>query len=190
MPHSINVAPANIVNGIDVDDVQHLIEQVKTDPANGMTHWSVSSAWQGGTRSRAKVQSYGIGGVTVPRTFTIETDEPAELGGSNQYANPQEYLIAALNACMTVGYAALCALHGIRLEKLEIVTEGDIDLRGFLALEKGVSPGYDTLRTRVIVKADATPERLREIHEMVMATSPNVHNITKAIQIEAALLVE
>ena len=26
-------------------------------------------------------------------------DEPLELGGSNRFANPQEYLISALNAC-------------------------------------------------------------------------------------------
>ena len=33
---------------------------------------------------------------------------------------------------MIVGYTALCALQGITLQKLEITTEGDIDLRGFL----------------------------------------------------------
>ena len=35
---------------------------------------------------------------------------------------------------MMVGYVALCALQGITLERLEIQTEGDIDLRGFFWL--------------------------------------------------------
>ena len=78
----------------------------------------------------------------MPRQFTIDIDEPYELGGSNRHANPQEHLLAALNACMMVGYVAQCSLRGITLEKLEIESEGDIDLRGFLGLDPAVSPGY------------------------------------------------
>jgi len=65
----------------------------------------------------------------VPRRFSIDIDEPCELGGSNRFANPQEHLLAALNACMTVGYVAQCAVRGITLESLEIETDGEIDLR-------------------------------------------------------------
>ena len=32
--------------------------------------------------------------------FAIDIDEPFEIGGGNAYANPQEYLLAAMNACM------------------------------------------------------------------------------------------
>jgi hypothetical protein len=47
-------------------------------------------------------------------------------------ANPQENLIAALNACLTVGYVAQCAVRGITLESLAIETNGEMDLRGYL----------------------------------------------------------
>ena len=121
---TVSSSPGNIVNGIDTDAVHTLIDEVDSDPMKGMTHWRVASAWQGGTHSRAQVDGFAIGGVNVPRRFAIDIDEPFELGGGNAYANPQEYLLAALNACMIVGYAALCALQGITLEKLEITTEG------------------------------------------------------------------
>jgi hypothetical protein len=39
----------------------------------------------------------------VSRHFAIDIDEPFELGGGNAFANPQEYLLAGLNACMIVG---------------------------------------------------------------------------------------
>ncbi|CAB3762650.1 OsmC family protein [Paraburkholderia solisilvae] len=185
-----NVRQADVVNGINADDVRGLIDGVKADPATGMTRWRVSSSWQGGTRSRAQVDSFELGGTTVKRSFTLDVDEPVELGGTNMYANPQEYLLAALNACMTVGYAALCALHGINIRKLEIVTEGEIDLRGFLGIDKAVTPGYESLKTRVTIKADAAQEQLRQIHAMVMASSPNFHNIAKAVHIDPALVIE
>ena len=155
-----------------------------------MTHWRVASAWQGGTHSRAQVDGFAIGGANVPRRFSIDIDEPFELGGGNAYANPQEYLLAALNACMIVGYTALCALQGIALQKLEITTEGDIDLRGFFGLDPAVAAGYRELRSRVVIKGDGTEEQFRKIHEMVLATSPNFYNITRAVRVAPELTIE
>ena len=36
----------SIVNGIDTDAVHELIDDVDSNPAKGMTHWRVASAWQ------------------------------------------------------------------------------------------------------------------------------------------------
>ena len=43
----------------------------------------------------------------------LARSEPCQLGGTDRFANPQEHLLAALNACMTVGYVAQCAVRGI-----------------------------------------------------------------------------
>ena len=166
------VAPT-VVNGINVEDLSALIEGVRQDPAKGQTHWRVTSAWQGQTRSRSQVDGFRIGGEQVPRRFSIDIDEPSELGGSNRFANPQEYLLASLNACMMVGYVAQCALRGITLEKLEIETHGEIDLRGFLGIDPAVPPGYNSLSYVVRIKGSGTREQFVEIHKAVMATSPN-----------------
>ena len=180
-----------MVNGIDVDNLGTLIETVKQAPAaKGMTHWRVASAWQGQTKSRAQVECFVLGGETVRRRFSLDIDEPLELGGSNTNANPQEYLIAALNACMIVGYAALCALEGIKLEKLEIETEGDIDLRGFLGLDQKVPPGYKSLAYTVRIKGNGTKDQFLRIHKAVMATSPNFYNISQPIVLHPTLVVE
>jgi hypothetical protein len=45
-------------------------------------------------------------------------------------------------------------LQGIALQKLEITTEGEIDLREFFALDPTIASGYRELRTRVVVKGD------------------------------------
>ncbi len=179
-----------MVNGINVDDVLGLIGAVQNDPEAGATHWSVSSAWLGGTRNRATVRSFHIGGEEVMRPFTMDVDEPFQLGGTNTQPNPQEYLLAALNACMIVGYAALSALEGINLEKLEIVTTGNIDLRGFLGIDPTVNPGYDSLSYTVNIKGDGTPEQFEKIHRMVQATSPNFSNISRAVALNPTLVVE
>lgn len=177
----------NIVNGINVDDLMALVAGVEADPAKGKTHWHVATTWMGQTVSRSEVTGFGLGDETVARRFAIDIDEPAELGGTNRYANPQEHLLAALNACMTVGYVAQCAVRGITLESLAIETEGEIDLRGFLGLDPKVAPGYESLRYTVRIKANATKEQLAEVHQAVMATSPNFYNVARPVALQPKL---
>lgn len=177
------------VNGIDTNALRQAIATVTQDPAHGQTRWSVESHWRGGLRSEARVTAFMLGGQTIPRKFTIGVDEPLELCGTNRHANPQETLLAALNACMIVGYAALCALEGIDLEELRITTEGDIDLRGFLGIDPTVKPGYDELIYTVHIKGNGTAEQFEEIHRRVMATSPNYFNLATSIPLQSRLVV-
>ncbi len=181
---------STLINGIDTDAVRQLVGAVSEDPGNGMTSWRVATHWKGGTRSDTKVSSYAIGGTEVEKDWTIPIDEPLELGGTNRFANPQEYLLAAFNACQMVGYVALAALEGIELEDVRIETHGDIDLRGFLGLDPDVAPGYESLSYTVYLKGNGTPEQLRKIHEAVMATSPNRYNLGSAIKLNSNLVVE
>jgi uncharacterized OsmC-like protein len=190
MDGNVVTAAPKVVNGINVDDLFALIDGVKKDPAKGKTQWRVATTWQGQTRSRAEVEGFEIGGDEVPRRFTIDIDEPHELGGSNRFANPQEHLIAALNACVMVGYVAQCAVHGITLESLAIETEGEIDLRGFLGNDPAVTRGYDNLRYKVRIKGNGTKEQFAEIHEAVMATSPNFYNLSRPVALKPTLVVE
>ena len=184
------IAKPTVVNGINVDDLFALIEGVRREPAKGKTNWHVRTTWQGQARSRAQVESFDIGGERVPRRFSIDIDEPRELGGSNSFANPQEHLIAALNACMAVGYVAQCAVRGITLESLAIETDGEIDLRGFLGIDPAVPQGYENLSYTVRIKGSGTKAQFAEIHEAVMATSPNFYNMSRPVTLKPALVVE
>src|SRR5258707_8876340 len=155
-------AEPTVVNGINVDDLFALIDDVKRESAKGKTNWHVTTTWQGQARSRSEIESYEIGGEKVSRRFSIDIDEPSELGGSNSFANPQEHLIAALNACMTVGYVAQCAGRGITLESLAIETDGEIDLRGFLGIDPAVPQGYQNLSYTFRITGNSRNERFAQ----------------------------
>jgi hypothetical protein len=90
---------------------------------------------------------------------------------------------------MTVGYVAGAALHGVELESLQIESEGNIDLRGFLGFDH-VPAGYDEIRYTIRVKGNGTPEQMKKIHELVMATSPNRFNLAQPIKLTANLVIE
>jgi uncharacterized OsmC-like protein len=189
MVAQLKTTEPTIVNGMNLDDLFALIGGVKGNAERGKTSWHVTTTWQGQARSRAQIEGFGIGGERVSRRFSIDIDEPCELGGTNRFANPQEHLLAALNACMTVGYVAQCAVRGITLQSLEIETDGEIDLRGFLGIDPTVPPGYENLSCTVHIKGSGTKEEFAEIHEAVMATSPNFYNLSRPVVLKPTLVV-
>ena len=184
----LNPVQKAIVNDIDLDKLTQLVEEAKITPALG---FEVTTKWDGQFRSESKVGPIRFGnGDVVSRDYVIKADEPEEILGSNEAPNPQELLMAALNACMTVGYVAGAAKRGINLYKLEIETKGTLDLRGFFALSDAVPPGYPRLEYVVRIAGDGTAEQFAEIHAEVQATSPNYDNLARAIRMDATLEVE
>lgn len=177
------------LNGIDLMAFAQFAEDIRQTPENAKAQFEVNTKWNGQTRSITTIKSYDLRGETLPRSFTVEADEPTELLGTNTAPNPQELLMAALNACMTVGYVANAAAKGVTVRSLEIKTVGQLDLRGFLGLDESVNPGYDEVEYIVHIDADATQVQLEEIHQAVIRTSPNFANFARAIKMMPKLVM-
>jgi uncharacterized OsmC-like protein len=175
------------VNGIDLEALDEFIEAINQDAAEGAVKFRVKTEWTGQTRSESVVEGYSIGGREVARRFKIVADEPTELLGTNSAPNPQELLMSAVNACMTVGYVAQAAVRGINLEGCQIETHGELDLRGFLGLDDKVPAGYRKLHYTVTLKGDGSREQYEEIHRAVQATSPNYFNMARPIEMVGTL---
>ena len=183
-------APAsNMLNGINVAALQQFAQGVAGHPDKGEARFNVKTRWQHQTRSVATVSHYVLGGEKHARHFEIASDEPHELLGQNTAPNPQELLMAALNACLSVGYAANAAAMGITVHSLEIETDGKLDLRGFLGLDENVNPGYDEVSYVVRLRTDASRERVEALHQAVTKTSVNLANFSKAIRMLPTLEV-
>ena len=185
------VTTGKMVNGLDVDELADVAHEMERDAAKGRVEFRVCSEWKGQLRSRTSVESYTIGGWQVHRNFTIDADEPFELFGRNTAPNPQELLMAALNACLTVRYVA-----GRRPARDHAAAgagrtaPGTLDLRGLFGLDPATRPGFETIRYVARLKAFGTPEQLQELHEAVAHTSPNFFNLTHPVKVFARLVVE
>lgn len=184
-----DVMTHNRINGLDLDAVAETMRAVSEDPVLGQARFAVATRWEGGTRTVAQVKPIALGGEPIARDFEIAADEPLELLGGNSAPNPQELLMAAVNACMAVGYVAGVALHGIALDRLEIETSGQLDLRGFLGLDATVVPGYEQIDYVVRIAGNGTAEQFEEIHRTVMATSPNFYNLARPVRMQGTLTI-
>jgi uncharacterized OsmC-like protein len=184
-----DVLTRNIINGIDLDALNAVVGEVQQDASKALVRFAVSTRWEGQTGSRTTVKGFELAGEHIAREFEIAADEPNELLGTNTAPNPQELLMAAVNACMTVGYVAGASLRGITLDNLEIETTGELDLRGFLGLDDSVPPGYEAIDYTVRIAGNGTREQFEEIHRTVMQTSPNYFNLARPIRMNGRLQV-
>lgn len=179
-----------LINGIDPNEVKEMVSAIAQDARQGSLAFQVSTAWIDGQRSLSRVKAFEWAGQHYGRSYTLTIDEPEELGGTDLGPNPQEVLLAALNACIVATFVGIATLHGVQLEKVEVTSTGRLDLRGFFKLDEAIAPGYQELGWTITVKGDAAPEQLREIYQAAIAASPNLWNIVNPVNTVPELRIE
>ena len=115
----------------------------KEDADKAKATFGSSSSLQTGFQSRVSIREHGL---TV--------DEPQALGGTDTGPNPVELILAALGTCQEITYRAYATVMGVPLDNVSVELEGDIDLRGFFAVDESVRAGYQAIRGTVHI-ADA-----------------------------------
>lgn len=155
-----------IINGIEVDKVMSVVNNIKADANNGKWQFKSEKKWTGATKNQSEFKDYFVndGENTLhPKPFVLEADEPLLIGGTGNAANPVEHLLHALTSCLTTSLVAHAAVRGITVEDINTSTEGDIDVRGFLGISKDVRKGYQAIRIKMNVKSKASAEQLTEL---------------------------
>jgi uncharacterized OsmC-like protein len=75
------------------------------------------------------------------------------------------------------------AARGIQIEEIESSLEGDIDLHGFLELDKLVRNGYQGIRVKFKIKADVTDEQFQQLAQLGSGHSPVFDSLTKGVPV-------
>jgi uncharacterized OsmC-like protein len=157
---------STVMNGVDVERLGQTIQAIQKDPGLAKSQFRATNRWVNGGHNRSSIQGfYAAGQEDMSRTkpFVLDADEPPALLGQDKGANPVEFVLHALAACVTTSLVYHAAARGIKLESVESQLEGDLDLRGFLGLSDQVRRGYKEIRVKFNVKSDASPEQLEEL---------------------------
>ena len=184
-----------IVNGIDVEQIQGMLDAVKKQPTMAKGKLYAKSVWKSGFNNEASIKDFELGGAmnttSRKRPFVIAGDHPPELLGTNKGAASVEVLLAALGHCIANGFAMYGASMGIPIKSLTIDLEGDIDLQGLLMLpEPGkVSPGFQEIRATYHVKSAAPRDQLEKLAKMSEDFSP-VRDSLRAVKFSSKLIVQ
>lgn len=87
-----------------------------------------------------------------------------KVGGDDDLPNSGHVLVGSLAMCMDSILRMIADLLGVTIIHLEVEVVGDVDVRGVLAMDPAVRPGFRSIRTTVHLQvAPATPARLVEL---------------------------
>lgn len=120
--------------------------------------------------------------------FTLISDEPVPLLGTDTGVSPAEYLLQGLAGCYTVTLACLAASKGIELDRIELDLDFDIDLNGFLGLNDKVRKGAQGINVDVKLESGtASREQLEELVRELPFNSPIHDTLANPVNVTARL---
>jgi putative redox protein len=121
------------------------------------------------------------------RSHRLTVDEPRGIGGSDAGPTPVELLLAALGTCQEITYRAFATALGIPLEAVAVTVEGDIDFRGFFAIDTKIRPGYESMRVRVALRSSAPQSDLTRLTDIVNQHCPVLDMLTRPVPVTTAV---
>lgn len=182
-------------NGVILESIKQYVSAVQADAHNSKVSFIARSQWAGGTRAHISVQEFLVNGQVASRegrAFQLQSDEPAELGGTDSAPNPVELMAAALCACLTAGIASNAALFEVALEKLEVEVQFEWDMCGVLGLDKSVPNGAQGLHYRVRMrgKPGVSDEQLQRCKETLDRKSAILSTLLNQLSATTEFILE
>src|SRR5688572_2792709 len=160
-------APADkqVKNGVNVEALRGAREALSKAPEAAKFNWRASCKWVNGTHSQTSVKGfYGLGQQQSHKTeFKFDADHPEIFASEDKGATPVELVLTGLASCLTAGVAAVAQHRQIQLRSVTATIEGGMDIQGILGIDSDVRNGFDGIKVKFDIDADATQEQLEAL---------------------------
>lgn len=139
---------------------------------------------------RARARSVGHQHSKVyARNFSFDVGQPASFEEKDSYPSAIEYLLGAVAASLTTGFASDCSRAGIEVDDIEI----SISLRlhnilAHLGVEEG-DPSCKTIEGKCFVSTFEDEDAVKKIWAGTVSRSPLVATLQKGMNIDIRLAI-
>lgn len=176
----------------DIQAIQDTMDAVRQNPKLGKVTFNMKSRSAGGlavfTQTGPLTQNSQVDEARSGK-FSLVSDEPVSLLGTDTGVSPAEYALKALAGCYAVTLASMAASQGIELDRLELDLNFDIDLNGFLGLDDKVRKGAQAIRVDVkLDSASAGREQLEALVRELPNQSPLHDTLANPVTVSAQLV--
>ena len=117
-----------------------------------------------------------------------EAEAHVGVGGPGTGACSGDLLLGALAACAQITCQMVATAMEIETERIEVVIEGDLDLRGTLGVDRNAAVGFSAIRVRYEIDAPGVePERLESLREKSERYCTVLQTLRQPPEIETAM---
>jgi uncharacterized OsmC-like protein len=178
-----------MVNGVNTEQLFGTIEAIRGNPEIAKFRFRARNRWENGGLNRTVIDEFY--GACEPQrhanAFVFAADEPPLLLGEDRGANPVEFLLTGLAACVTTSITYHGAARGIEITRLDSELEGDLDLHGFLGMSEQVRPGYQKIEMKFHIEGDASREELEKLVHEAKVLSPVYDVVSRSVPVEVTV---
>lgn len=152
-------------NGVNVKALLDARNALVDAPEAAQFTWRATNEWQHGTHSRSTIDGYyGLGAEHQHRSsWSYDADHPLVFAAEDNGPTPVEFVLMGLASCLTAGVAAVAQNRGIKLNAVKATVEGDMDILGILGGDPEVRNGFNSIRVKYDIDADASPEDVQAL---------------------------
>jgi uncharacterized OsmC-like protein len=118
------------------------------------------------------------------RNFEMIVDEPQDLGGTNEGANPVEYLLAAYAGCLNVMGHVIAKEMGINLKGMEIDLAGSLNPARLFGQSYEERAGYKEIQLTLKPDCDADEETLDKWQAAILDRCPVGDNLKNTTEVK------
>lgn len=181
---AIQERAAKVVNGVNIEDLHGTISAVRREPALGKAIFRARNQWKGQALNETEIGDFYCAGEERQHKHKLvyQNDEGYVLLGNDDAANPVEFVLHGLAGCVTTTTVYHAAAHGIHIDELETILEGDLDLQGLLQTDPEVQSGYESIRVTMKIKSNATEKQLETLKEFYKY-SPVFDTLTRPVKV-------
>lgn len=158
-------AEKQVNNGVNVAALLGAREALSQAPEAAQFVWRATCEWMEGTHSRSTVAKYfGLGEEHSHReAFEFDVDHPELFASEDKGATPVETVLVGLAGCLTAGIAAVAQMRNIQLHSVKATLEAGMDIQGILGMDPEVRNGFDGIKVKYDIDADATDAEIKAL---------------------------
>ena len=153
--------------------ISGLQKDFTANPENAVVQYESTSILKEGLQSNVQL-----------RDHKLIVDEPKSFGGKDEGPSPVELILAALATCQEITYKAFATALGINLESVSVNLNGTLDLQGFLALNKNIRPGFQSITGNVDIKSSSPKAEIDKLIDTVNTHCPVLDILSKGVPIK------
>ncbi|MDX1642652.1 MAG: OsmC family protein [Balneolaceae bacterium] len=155
------------------DSLLELIQGIQSNPEQADATFKAKSKLENGFLSNIKI-----------RNFEFVSDEPVELGGTNEGPNPVEYVLGAFAACQEIVIKAYATVLDIDVKAVHVEVDGNLDLHGFLNLSEERA-GFKSVSYKTTIETNETDtEKLKTLEKLSVDRCPVLDIIRNPVKID------
>jgi len=164
-----------------MNKLKELAQAIQKNPINGKITPKVSGIWLFGKddpQFRSVIEVEG-------RSFTVEADMPSKLGGWSLRPGPLHYCLYGLASCYAFTLAALAAMEGVTLKKLQVDVESHMDVSKVLGLSD--KPIIEEVKFKLTAESDAEKEKIEKLKKLAEERCPAMYCLKNPIKVKVDL---